>query len=276
MTTTDSVALVTGSARGLGQGIAVALAEAGHRVVLVARSTRETPNKAMPGSLEDVAESLEAAGHECLAIPADLANADDVDRVVATTLETWGRCDVVVNNAVYAPLNGFLDIPERRWPAAFAVNVFAPVAMCHAFMPGMLERGSGAIINIGSLAAVQPVPRMSLYGVTKAATERLTVSLHSEFGDQGILSYNIRIDEAIDTVGLEMVANRRAGEAPLEPQSDTAQAASAAINVGRRFTAAEFGAAVSWLLEQHPDTASRILTIGDLEEIGALPRRPTS
>jgi NAD(P)-dependent dehydrogenase (short-subunit alcohol dehydrogenase family) len=262
------VALVTGAARGLGQGTAIALAEAGMRVVLVARSTRDTPNAAMPGSLEDVEEHLRERGFDCLSIPADLAADADVKRVAATTLDHWGRCDVLVNNAVYAPLNGFLDIPERRWPAAFAVNVFAPVALCHAFLPGMLERGSGAIVNIGSLAAVATVPGMSLYGVTKAASERLTLSIDSEFGERGVSAYNIRIDEAIDTVGLEMVG---AGSVRREAESAKAAAASAQIRPGHRFSAADFGRAVAWLVDTRPEFPGRVLTIGDLERLGALP-----
>ena len=117
-----SVAVVTGATRGLGRAIARRLALDGHRVVAVGRSTGERPHRSLPGTLEDTEAELAAIGNGCLALRADLADADDCETIVAQTLEWAGRCDVLVNNASYTPAGSFLDVPVSRWVTGHAIT----------------------------------------------------------------------------------------------------------------------------------------------------------
>ena len=265
------VALITGSARGLGEAMAHALGGLGMRIVLVARSTEDTPNPVSPGSLEHVHSSLAAEAVEATWIRADLSKHDEVERVIAETLSWAGRCDVLINNAVFAPIGPFLDLPPKRWTTAMAVNVVAPAALCRAFGRGMIERGSGLIINIGSVSSVVPLPGYAVFGSTRAAIERMTMAVATEWGEMGIDAYTIRIEELIETVGQQVVRSQnRSGGATTQALSKASQQ----INRGGRWTAQDFGRAIAWLAEHRPDPGdSRVLTLADLHRLGALPDR---
>src|ERR1700712_569031 len=114
--------VITGSARGIGKAMALSWARRGAHVVLVARSTDANPSKALPGTLEQAADEVRAAGGEATVVGADLSSDDGVGAVVAA-VAALGGCDVLVNNAAVSFLGDFLDVSPRRWAVAMQVNL---------------------------------------------------------------------------------------------------------------------------------------------------------
>jgi len=258
MPATDNrpVAVVTGAARGLGRATALALSRSGYGVVIVARSTRSHAHPLFAGSIEAVRDEIEDAGGEALAVAADLADLGSVDVVVDATTARFGRCDVLVNNAAYSPIGPFAEVSASKWRAALMVNVWAPAALAKAFLPGMIERRTGRIVNVGSSAAVATIPGAAPYCVTKSALERLTAAIQAELAtDSGISISCIRIEERIETESNARMA---------------AQGIGGSIDVESPTTAAEFGDAVVWLTRQTQEFGGRTLTLAQLRHVGAI------
>ena len=184
------VVLVTGATRGIGKASAIAFAVAGARLVLVGRSTDSAPNRGgLPGTLQSVAAEATALGAEVLTVAADLADPADVQRVVDETLERYGRCDVLVNNAAVSFVGPFLEVPARRWRPVIDVNLIAPVLLTHSLLPGMLERGKGSIINVTSGAADTgthaEVPQLP-YAASKAGMNAMSFGLADQLAGTGV------------------------------------------------------------------------------------------
>lgn len=197
------VAIVTGASRGVGAATAIALAAAGARVACAARATAKSPLPT-PGTIDDtVAQITEACG-TAIAVPTNLALEDHIDRMVATTITAYGRVDVLVNNAAIT-FPGDLDLEMKRYDLTFAVNLRAPVVAMRAVLPGMKERGEGAIVNVSSLAGLNYFPGLMSYGMSKIALEHLTVSAAAQLAEHGISVNTFRIDIPVASEGF--VAN---------------------------------------------------------------------
>ena len=207
-----AVAVVTGATRGIGRVTAAFLARAGADVAVVGRSTAERPDAFAPGTLEEVVTQLEAEGVAALGVQADLTDPASVATVVEQTLAWRGRCDVLVHNAAYTSNGPILEIPPRRWQTGFQMQVTTPLQLCQALVPGMLERGRGRVIMIGTRAAREPLDDLGLYGVTKAAADRMTMQLHHELGGRGV-SFNVFcIDQVVTTEGWYVVREHQGEE----------------------------------------------------------------
>jgi uncharacterized protein len=165
-------ALITGASSGIGEQFARQLATRGHPVVLVARRTDR---------LERLATELPTDAH---AVPCDLATdaASLQDRVAELGVEV----DLLVNNAGFGTSGPFLDHDPRRDAEQVRVNCEAIVVLAHAFLPGMVERGRGGIINVASSAGMQPIPYESVYAATKAFAISFTDALHTELRGSGV------------------------------------------------------------------------------------------
>jgi NAD(P)-dependent dehydrogenase (short-subunit alcohol dehydrogenase family) len=196
---TDRVALVTGASRGVGAAIAVALAEQGALVACAARSTADAPQRT-PGTLDETVAHIEAAGGTALAVPTNLADPADVEAMVATTIEHFGRLDILVNNAAVTFV-GDLDIPLKRHELLMAVNLTAPLVACHAAAPHLKAAGGGRILNVSSVAALLPIPGLMSYGISKIGLEHLTVDLARILQSDGIAVNCFRIDLAVASEG---------------------------------------------------------------------------
>jgi len=193
------VALVTGASRGIGRAIAVELAREGCAVACAARATDASPVR-LPGTIDEAVRDIEAAGGTALAVPTDLSREDDVVRMVRTTLEHFGRLDVLVNNAAITFL-GDIDIPQKRHDLVMAVNYRAPWLAMREAIPDMRERGEGSILNLSSIAAVRVIPSLMTYGVSKAALERLTVDTGEQLKPFGVAVNCFRIDLPVASEG---------------------------------------------------------------------------
>lgn len=172
------VAVVTGASRGIGRAIALRLAQAGARVVL---SSRKLEN------VQPVAEEIQAAGGEALAVQAHVGHTEEVEALVARTLEAFGRVDIAVNNAATNPHFGpLLTADEGQWDKILDTNVKSIFRVVRAVAPQMKAQGGGKIINMASVAGLRPSPAMGIYSVSKAAVIMLTQVLALELAPDNI------------------------------------------------------------------------------------------
>jgi NAD(P)-dependent dehydrogenase (short-subunit alcohol dehydrogenase family) len=175
----DRVAIVTGASRGIGEAIALRMAEAGASVVLAARK---------PEALQAVVARIEAAGGRALAVPAHTGKAEDIEALVKKAVAHFGKVDVLVNNAAANPYFGpMLDVEDSAWEKTFEVNVKGYFLMARAVIRHLQERGApGSIINLASIAGIRSAPFQGVYGMTKAAVISMTQTLAQEVGGSGI------------------------------------------------------------------------------------------
>jgi NAD(P)-dependent dehydrogenase (short-subunit alcohol dehydrogenase family) len=193
------VALVTGASRGVGAATAIALAEAGCAVACAARATDASPLP-IPGTLDDTVRRITAAGGTAIAVPTNLAVDDEVQAMVETTTARLGPVDALVNNAAIT-FPGDIDLPMKRFDLVFDVDLRAPVIATQAVVPGMIERGAGAIVNVSSAAALNAYPGQMAYGMAKAALEHFTMSLAVQLRPHRIPVNTFRIDVPVASEG---------------------------------------------------------------------------
>lgn len=172
----DRVAVVTGGNRGLGLGIASALAEAGANIVSIQRAD-DAP------TLED---AVGRAGRRMLPLALDLAADGAADEALAATLRYFGRVDILVNNAGVQRRAPAAEFPLADWEAVLAVDLRAVFTFCQAFGREMLARRGGKIINITSLLAYQGGFTVPAYAASKHAVAGLTKALCNEWGRHGV------------------------------------------------------------------------------------------
>ncbi len=205
------IAVVTGASRGIGKATALALADAGFDLVLAARTVksgdehpdmvRNADGSALPGSLEETRDEVLGKGRRARLQRLDLLETPTIQALVEDTLAEWGRIDVLVNNAIYQGpglMADFLEGSIEELEKVFQGNVIAQVRLTRLVLHGMLERGSGVIVNLTSQAGmVDPPLKLAhggwgfAHGATKAALHRMAGILHLEYGDRGIRAYNL-------------------------------------------------------------------------------------
>ena len=173
------VAVVTGASRGIGKQLCLDLATAGYNVVAAARSSAEAPSK-LPGTIDETAELVRAAGGQAMPATLDVRDEDAVAALANRVFAEWGRCDLLVNNAAVAVPGPTLEQPTRRWRMAVDVNLNGPFYLMYYFCPRMAEAGEGRVVNISSAASVAPGFGRISYTVTKRALEALTEGMAHE------------------------------------------------------------------------------------------------
>lgn len=169
----SKVALVTGASAGLGVEFARQLSKRGHSLVLVARRKDR---------LETLANELGNAR----AVAIDLSAHDAATELMADLAQAGEEVGLLVNNAGFGMIGRFAKADSRRLREMIDLNVGTLTDLCRAAAPGMVERGSGAILNVASTAAFQPGPKMAVYFATKAYVLSLTEALHEELKPHGI------------------------------------------------------------------------------------------
>jgi len=179
---TDRVALVTGASAGIGRETARALAGAGATVAVTARRGDR---------LEELVDLIERDGGRAAAFPGDVTDADDVRRVVAGARATFGHPDILVNNAGIMRVAPITDNRVDEWTRMVDVNVKGVLHYLAEVLPMMIERGSGHLVSVGSLAGRRPFPGGSVYSATKFAVRALSWGLHLELGN----AHGIRVTD---------------------------------------------------------------------------------
>lgn len=172
------VALITGSSRGIGRAIAEAFAEAGARVVISSRKQ---------DACDRVAQAIRSRGAEAVAIACNVSDRNAIERLVAGAVERLGPIDVLVGNAAANPRFGpLLDVEDGTWDKVMDTNVRSNLRLCKRVIPGMAERGEGAVILVSSIAAFKGDAVLGAYAVSKAAEIQLVRSLAVEWGRAGV------------------------------------------------------------------------------------------
>ena len=175
---TGKVALVTGSSRGIGRAVAEAFADAGAKVVVSSRTQ---------DACDRVARAIRSRGAEAVAIACNVSDVRAIDGLIARTVERLGPIDVLVGNAAANPHFGpLLGIDDGAWDKVMETNVRSNLRLCNRIVPGMAERGRGAVILVSSIAAFRGDAALGAYAVSKAAELQLVRSLAAEWGPAGV------------------------------------------------------------------------------------------
>ena len=174
------VALITGASRGIGEAVAVELARSGADVVLASRKLRD---------LEKVARKVSAMGRRAVPIAAHVARAEEIKTLVAKTVETFGKIDILVNNAATNPtMDQALTVDERAWDAIMNLNLKGLFFLSQAVARVMKEKGGGNIINVSSIAGISP-DLLPIYSISKAGVIMATKVMAQQWAQ-----YKIRVN----------------------------------------------------------------------------------
>jgi 2-dehydro-3-deoxy-L-rhamnonate dehydrogenase (NAD+) len=167
------VVVVTGGAKGIGLGVSERMAAEGAQVVIWSRS-----------DAEHAAANL---GHGALGILTDVSSEESVTAALATTLAAFSKIDILVTSAgINSPLNQVQDVSLAEWQRVIDINLNGTFLCCRAVLPGMIERNSGRIVTVASLAGKEPKPKLSAYAASKAGVIAFTKALGQELATTNI------------------------------------------------------------------------------------------
>jgi NAD(P)-dependent dehydrogenase (short-subunit alcohol dehydrogenase family) len=167
----DKVALITGGSRGIGKAIATEMAASGAKVMIVSRKAE---------ALEEAAAEI---GHGCVWMAGNTGDEATADQAIAATIETFGRVDILVNNAATNPYAGpMIDVDLPRWDKTILVNLTAPLFWTQKAWQAWMKDNGGVVINISSVGGLGTSPTIGVYDLTKAALIHMTEQLGAELG----------------------------------------------------------------------------------------------
>jgi 3-oxoacyl-[acyl-carrier protein] reductase len=178
------IAIVSGASRGLGRAIAEGLAAEGAQVVIAARS-REAINAAADAITTHT--TVAAAGGRAVAVVADVSRAEDVERLVVSALDRFGRVDILVTNAGGPPAGAAANLADQHWDATVQSLLMAAVRLSRAVIPSMQEHRWGRIIHVTSYAVKHPLPGLALSNAVRLAVVGLAKTQAIELGPRNIL-----------------------------------------------------------------------------------------
>lgn len=244
MTLKGKVCIITGASRGIGRDVAVALGAEGASVVIAARS-ESVWDKRLPGTIYTVAREVEERGGESLPLRCDVSKDEDLENLVARTMERFGRIDMLMNNAAILIPGNMLSVQPRHIDLIWRVDGRAPLMAIKYALPHIIDGGGGHIINVSSRAAVFPGPGPynvpagapvggSFYGMIKAGLERLSQGLARE-----LTPHKIAVNVLSPQGGIATPGNRFARNDPENPDLNFEEAV-------------EMGKATVWLVQQDP------------------------
>lgn len=171
--------IITGASSGIGEATAKAMGKAGFNVVLAARSLEK---------LEKLKNELNSEGIKAIAVKTDVVNRSDMKSLASAAINEYGGIDVLVNNAGIMPLSFMKNLHHAEWDQMIDVNIKGVLNGIEAVLPTMMEKKSGHIINISSVAGVKVFPSSAVYSGTKWAVEAITEGLRMELSN----SFNLR------------------------------------------------------------------------------------
>ena len=220
-------AVVTGGGRGIGVAVAGALAEEGAAVVVAARSA---------GEIEAVADGLRARGGIAHAVVCDVTDPDSVAALATRADELLGRVDILVNNAGVARSAPFAKVALEEWQSVHRVNATGPLLVTQAFLPAMLERGWGRIVNVASVASLRGGRYITSYAASKHALLGMTRCLADELAGTGVTVNSVcpsYVDTPMTNENIERIAAKTGRDA------DDVRAGIEAMQPGGRMIAPE-------------------------------------
>jgi 3-oxoacyl-[acyl-carrier protein] reductase len=175
----DRVAIVTGASAGIGHAVALELASNGSRVAMVARNEKQLKQAAH--------EIRERTSVDILTIPTDVGKPEAAGEIVTKAIDHFGRVDILINNAGRAQAGGLLVATEEDWAEMIELKLHAMRRLCRAAIPEMRKRKWGRIVNMTSIGAIYPNPKLMVSHALSAAISNLTRSLALEFANDGVL-----------------------------------------------------------------------------------------
>lgn len=187
-------AVVTGASRGIGAEIARLFAKEGAQTVCAARTLHKGDHQ-LEGSLEETLQDIKSEGGEATAVAVNISMPEDCEKLMKTAVDTYGKVDILINNAALTYFIPIKDYPLSRWMRSWAVNFHAPFILSQLAVKEMAPRKSGSIVNISSGAAIGPGRGPyaatnflggTCYGAEKAALERFSQGLAQEVYEDGI------------------------------------------------------------------------------------------
>ena len=174
----EKIAVVNGASRGIGEAIAKGLADCGALVVLTSRRQE---------SVQKVADEIVAAGGKAVAKACHAGHLDQIDALFEYVKETFGRLDILINNAATNPYYGpATDLTPKAFDKTVDINLKGPYFMLSRAVPIMVQSGGGSVVNVASIAALVSLPGQAVYSMTKAGLISITKSFAKEYGQQGI------------------------------------------------------------------------------------------
>jgi len=173
----NKVAIVTGAGSGIGRACALLMAEEGARVVA---------SDVVSERLEETVGMVREKGGHCIGVTADVSSPEDVDRMIRSTVETFGCLDILVNNAGILLMKSLLETTEAEWDRVQTINLKSVFLCSKRAIPEMLKNGKGKIVNIASLAARLADPYQPAYASSKAGVVALTQAMALEFSHRNI------------------------------------------------------------------------------------------
>jgi len=172
------VAIISGIGPGMGRDAALACTREGAKVALAART---------PSKVESVAEEIETLGGSALAIPTDVTDLSQIDHLVESTVDEFGRIDILVNNAfAQPPFETLEEMNLDSWYTSLEVNCTSALKMSRAVLPTMREQGCGSIVNISTMSIRTNKPMFGAYAAAKSAMTSITRTMAKEVGPDGI------------------------------------------------------------------------------------------
>lgn len=220
------VAVITGSTSGIGLAMAEAFGDAGASVVVASNE---------PERCAEVAASLEARGVPAIGVPVDVTVPADLERLVATSVDHFGRIDVAIANAgIPGPMGSLTEVDDDTWDEVMAINLRHPFRLANLVAPLMAEHGGGSIIATASIAGLRGNRYIGLYGITKAALISTVRSLAVEWGPSNVRANAIapgltNTSWASNILSDEEATRRRMALIPLRRIATTTEIAGTAV-----------------------------------------------
>lgn len=178
------VAFITGSTRGIGREIAIALAKRGCNIVVTGKT--DEPRDDVPGTIYTTAEEVEESGAEALPLKLDVRYDEQIEDAINQTVDKWGRLDILINNAGAIHLKSVLETPPKRFDLLMGVNARAAYACSYYALPHMIERNYGHILMASPPIAIDRAPGKAAYALSKLGMTFIAQSLAEEVREHNI------------------------------------------------------------------------------------------